>query len=194
MTVDPVPVVFIAGMGRSGSTLLDRMLGQLPGWWSLGEVVHLWQRGVIDNELCGCGKAFSDCPVWTRIGEAGFGGWDRFDAPGALRLKESVERDRFIPLLLRPGTRPAFQRRLASYQAILSRLHHGVREATGATVVVDSSKHVSAALALRQNPDVDLHVVHLVRDSRGVAYSWAKQVGRPATGDTTLMTLSLIHI
>jgi hypothetical protein len=56
--------------------------------------------------------------------------------------------------------------------------------------VVDSSKHPAVAYALRRQPDVDLRVVHLVRDSRGVAYSWAKTVSRPEAGaDSDLSTM-----
>ena len=41
---------------------------------------------------------------------------------------------------------------------------------------------------LRRVPGVDLRVVHLVRDSRGVAYSWTKEVARPEARDRpTLM-------
>ena len=36
----PVRVLYIGGLGRSGSTLLDRMLGQLDGVWSVGELVE----------------------------------------------------------------------------------------------------------------------------------------------------------
>ena len=46
-------VVFLGGLGRSGTTLLERMLGEVPGVCALGEVVHLWQRDVRDNESCG---------------------------------------------------------------------------------------------------------------------------------------------
>jgi hypothetical protein len=45
------------------------MLGQLDGIWSVGELVHLWQRGVRENNLCGCGRRFRDCPFWRRVGE-----------------------------------------------------------------------------------------------------------------------------
>lgn len=184
----PVSVVYLAGMGRSGSTLLDRMLDQLPGWWSVGEVVHLWERGVIDDERCGCGEPFSTCAVWQRIGQEAFGGWDRLDVEAVVELRESVERDRFIPQLLRPGLQAGFAERLRRWQAVLARLYRGASRATGARVIVDSSKHVSTALGLRHNPWVDLTLVHLVRDSRGVAYSWTKPVARPATDGTTMMT------
>ena len=51
-------------------------------------------------------------------------------------------------------------------------------------MIVDSSKHPSTgAWSSRQVPGIDLHVVHLVRDSRGVAYSWTKSVTRPEVPD-----------
>ena len=72
-----IPVVYIGGCQRSGSTLLDRMLSQVPEHLSAGEVVHLWIRGLGGNELCGCGAVFLDCPFWTEVGRIGFGGWDQ---------------------------------------------------------------------------------------------------------------------
>jgi hypothetical protein len=35
-------VAYIVGSGRSGSTLLDLMLGRLDGWFSMGEFRHFW--------------------------------------------------------------------------------------------------------------------------------------------------------
>jgi len=51
-------VLFLAGLGRSGTTLLERALAELPGVQPLGEVIHLWERSVQGDELCGCGEAF----------------------------------------------------------------------------------------------------------------------------------------
>src|SRR5690606_31367482 len=51
----PVKVVFIGGLGRSGTTLLERLLGQLPGVMPLGEITHLWERDLLGNEMCACG-------------------------------------------------------------------------------------------------------------------------------------------
>lgn len=44
---------------------------------------------------------------------------------------------------------------------------------TGATVVVDSSKYPFDAYLLARTPGIELSVVHLVRDPRAVAHSWA---------------------
>lgn len=184
----PHPVVFIAGIGRSGSTLLDRMLGQANGWFSVGEVVHLWTRGLMANERCACGVIFRDCPVWSEIGKHAFGGWEQVDPAGINLMRMAVERDRHIPFLLNPRLKPGFLEDVITYTELVSRVYEAARVVTGASVIVDSSKHVPAALALRLNPGLDLRIVHLVRDSRGVAYSWSKAVSRPATSGQTLMT------
>ena len=59
---------------------------------------------------------------------------------------------------------------------------------SGCDLVVDSSKHPSLAHCLRWQPDLDLRVLHLVRDSRAVAYSWSRQVRRPDTDTESYMT------
>src|SRR5438874_2616741 len=47
---DAVPLLYVGGCGRSGSTLLDRMLGQVPNVCSLGEIGHLWKALGTDQE------------------------------------------------------------------------------------------------------------------------------------------------
>jgi hypothetical protein len=173
-----VRVLFIGGLGRSGSTLLERMLGRLDGFCSVGELVHIWERGLHENNLCGCGERFRDCPFWRRVGEAAFGGWDTLDVGEVLALKRAVDRNRYVPLMLAPALWPPYRARLARYLDLLERLYGAVRAVTGAEVVVDATKHASHAFLLRRLPGVDLRLVHLVRDSRGVAFSWTKLLRR----------------
>jgi hypothetical protein len=45
---------------------------------------------------------------------------------------------------------------------------------SGADVIVDASKSAAQLFALRHIEDLDLRVLNLVRDSRGVAHSWSK--------------------
>lgn len=174
-----VPVLFIAGLGRSGTTLLDRMMGQLEGFESVGELVHMWLRGVAENDLCGCGKPFLDCAFWSEIGREIAGGWNGLDAAAVLQLQEAVDRHRFVPLMLAPDLWPPYRRRLTQFGNLLGRLYRALQSRSGARVIVDSSKYVSYAYLLRHVPNIDVRVVHIVRDSRGVAYSWTKEVRRP---------------
>jgi hypothetical protein len=174
----PVRVLYIGGLGRSGSTLLDRMLGQLDGVWSVGELVHIWQRGLQENNLCGCGRRFRDCHFWRRVGEEAFGGWDAVDVDEVLALKQAVDRNRCVPLMCLPALWPPYRARLRRYLDLLDRLYRAVRQVAGAPLVVDASKHASHAFLLRAMPGLDLRLVHLVRDSRGVAFSWGKLMRR----------------
>ncbi|MEW6476282.1 MAG: sulfotransferase domain-containing protein [Actinomycetota bacterium] len=181
-------LLYIGGFGRSGSTLVERILGQLPGFCSSGEVVFLWQRGLIDGQLCGCGTPVPDCDFWTRVGKTAFGGWDQIDPREMLALQKRVDRNRYIPAMVAPKLRPGAQADLDRYSGVLSKLYRAIGEVAGARVVIDASKHASTAFLLRRVPGIDLRVVHLVRDSRGVAYSWTKEVKKPeVTGDDAFM-------
>lgn len=181
-------VLYIGGFGRSGSTLVERILGQLPGFCSSGEVVFIWQRGLIDGQLCGCGTPVPECDFWSRVGKTAFGGWDQIDPHEMLALQKRVDRNRYIPSMVAPRLRPAAQADLDRYTEVLSKLYRAIGEVAGARVVIDASKHASTAFLLRKVPGIDLRVVHLVRDSRGVAYSWTKEVKKPeVTGDDAFM-------
>lgn len=168
-------VLYIGGWGRSGSTLLDRMLGQVPGLVSVGEVRELWQRGLVDNGSCGCGRPFLECPFWSEVGRSAFGGWSSLDLDEVTWLRYSLDRGWTTPVLLARG-RKRLSPDLRKYAEILEALYRGIGEASGGRVIVDSSKLPSHALLARLVRSLDLRMVHLVRDSRGVVFSWSKQV------------------
>ncbi|MEW9529022.1 sulfotransferase [Microbispora sp. NPDC049125] len=172
------PVVFVGGLGRSGTTLLERLLGELPGVVPLGEVVHLWARGVQADEPCGCGQPFSQCPFWSKVGIRAFGRWRESQAGWLPRLRTRVDRTRRIPALaLGLAGRDA---ELAEYVRSYSRIYAAAAEIADCRVVVDSSKHASLAYCLAAI--MDLRVVHVVRDPRAVASSWRRRVRRPEDG------------
>jgi hypothetical protein len=182
-------VLFIGGLGRSGTTVVERVLGEVPGVVTAGELVHLWHRAVLSDERCGCGEPFSGCPFWQAVGARAFGGWDRALAERMEVLRARVDRTRFIPRLALRAARGSLGPELAEYVSVFRRLYVAIAEESGATVVVDSSKHSSLAFCLRTDPGIDLRVVHAVRDSRGVAYSWTKEVRRPeSAAGADLMT------
>ena len=179
-----VPVLFVAGWGRSGSTLLARMLGQVPGVFAAGELRDVWLRGAIEDRSCGCGEPFKSCKIWRAVGERAFGGWDRLDVAEVQQLRVRLDRPWVIPRMLGSRVAPGLDADLAHYREYLGRLYTAIAEVTEPRIIVDSSKIPTYAMLLRQLPEVDLRVAHLVRDSRGVVFSWQKHLGRndrPAT-------------
>ncbi len=178
-------VLFVAGLGRSGSTLLGRMLGSLPGGVDVGELGHLWHGGPLQDRGCSCGEPFSTCGFWQAVGDKAFGGWDPEEARAVLALQRSVDRLRFVPLMLLPWLSPSYTRRSRRYVQMLVRFYEAVAAVGGGAVPVDTSKNISTAVLLARSDQVRTHLIHLVRDPRGVAYSWTKVRGRrPATAAT----------
>lgn len=175
-------VLFVGGFGRSGSTLVERVIEATPQAVSLGEVVHLWRRGILEDELCGCGEPFSQCAFWTEVGDRAFGGWAEVDVDRVLALHDAVDRQRRFLRTLRPSG-VAARDEILQYTSYYRAVYRAAAEVAGADLVVDSSKHASLALALGNDREIDLRVLHLVRDSVAVAHSWSKEVNRPETKD-----------
>jgi UDP-N-acetylglucosamine transferase subunit ALG13 len=180
-------VLYVGGSGRSGSTLLECLVARLPGVVALGEVAHLWERGLRDNELCACEQPFHDCSFWTAVGKEAFGGWHHIDPEQVLSLKDAVDRQRRLPQTGRRHPGPELRRKILDYAGYYRRLFTAARDVAGADVVVDSSKVAPTALAYSHDRHIDLRVMHIVRDARGVAYSWSKAVTRPETRSEELM-------
>ena len=182
-------VLYIGGYGRSGSTVLDRVLGALPDAVSVGEVRSIWGAVLREDRLCACGQRFSACPFWTEVGERAFGGWGSPAVERARAAHGHVDRHRHLPQLLSGKGSATFDREEAVFTQALGDLYRAVAETGGARVVVDASKYPVYAAILRRVPAVDLRVVHLIRDARGAAYSWSKEgVVKPdAGGDDTFM-------
>lgn len=172
-------VLYIAGSGRSGSTLLGGLLGSVDGLVHVGELRQVWRRGIAEDWLCGCGRPFSGCPLWQPVlGEARAGGAPPAGAAQevALVAEGATLRVRQVPLLLAARWWPALLRgRVRRYQPLLAPLYRAVARQTGAGVIVDSSKNPSYGWVLSSLPGFDVRVVHLVRDPRGTAYSWGRR-------------------
>jgi hypothetical protein len=192
-----VPVLYIGGWGRSGSTLLAHVLAEVPGFVSVGELRYVWQAGPEGNELCGCGLTFDECPFWTAVGREAFGGWENIDVAEVLDLESAVLRHRNVPLLLMGRLAPGHRRKVERYADLTASLYRAIQTVSGAEVVVDSTKNPPYAYFLRaaQAAGLRLRVLHLVRDSRGAAHSWAKRMSRPeiTNGDAFFQEFSPVR-
>ena len=178
-----VPILYVGGYGRSGSTILAQTLGRIPGFVNVGELWQVWYRGLRDNELCGCGQPFYSCEFWGTVGDEAFGGWDNVDGDKMWAFRPALEGWRYVPryaLAAKIGIRNRDMNELLKEGGpLLERLYRAIQRVSGDRVIVDSSKRLPYAFVLRLLSFADLRVVHLVRDSRAVAYSWTKSKVRP---------------
>lgn len=168
-----IPVLYVAGYGRSGSTVVDISLGQHPDIFGAGEVGNLFRHVWPENEYCACGLRVRSCPIWGQIVAQWLDGQDP-DLPARYRA-QTIRFEAVLSPLFRPKSwaqDPGFQ----EYARHTARLFAAIRDVTGARVIVDSSKLPSRARALSLIPQIDLRIVHLVRDGRGVAWSMMQAI------------------
>ena len=176
-----VRLIYIGGYSRSGSTLLLRLLGEVPGLQPVGELFDLWERSYTENQLCGCGDAFRECAFWRAVTLRAFGSAPEEIAVDSLQaMRARVQGYSHIPQLWMPLLRDrGYKERLDEYIGVLSRVYRAIAEISHAEYIVDSSKIPQFAWLLGEMPETELHLVHLVRDSRATAYSWRRRRVRP---------------
>jgi Sulfotransferase family len=172
-----VKVLFIAGSGRSGSTLLDMLLGQINGLHSTGELRFIWSRGFRENQLCGCGKPFKECEFWVEVVKEAFGGFEGIDYTRMEELRDPVERRVSKGLSIR--SEPELLAPYQEYFDVCRNLYQAIHKISGCEFIIDSSKNTAHGFILANLPQIDLFTVHLIRDSRAVAYSWRREKIRP---------------
>jgi hypothetical protein len=142
----PVTVVYVAGAGHSGTTLLDVLLATHSRVTSVGEVRTLDRRPGV---RCTCGaRSFARCPFWSKVDE---------------RLRALLGRP--LPEIELLGLDRA---RFARDNEALFR---AVAEVSGCRVVVDSSKSPRRLDALLATPGLDVLPVHVRRHPAAVAWS-----------------------
>jgi Sulfotransferase family len=173
-----VKVLFIAGTGRNGSTLLGDVLGQANGFTNVGELLDLgWNLGP-GRPTCGCGAALPECDQWAAVLKEAFGGMDQSFVAHMLRLRfEESFRANIIKLATSSGTRELHQR-LARNIEELERLFRAIQKLFKSAVIVDSSKQPLYLHLLQSIDAIDLYVVHLVRDPRALAYAFLHRLVR----------------
>src|SRR5215212_1151726 len=187
----PVKVLKIAGLGRSGSTILDIVLGNHPQIESVGEVGNLIRNGWISREslrgierkklrvpLCTCGKRLDvlyvedpeeACPFWSGVRREWVRRTDGEDIEAYPMLQDAFEFKRRWLRLLYERHRPSALFR--SYARLTLAFFESIRAVSGKPVIVDSATVPVRTYALGMVPGIELYVVHLVRDGRALITS-----------------------
>jgi hypothetical protein len=87
---------------------------------------------------------------------------------------------RTLPLHWLPALKPGFSSAIDDYVALLTKLYEAIGRVSGAKTIVDTSKDPIFASLLMRVPGCDVRTIHLVRDSRAVAYSWTRSKPMPS--------------
>lgn len=176
----PLKILYVGGYSRSGSTLLGRVLGEPQGSVCVGETRFLWSRGLVDNVKCGCGEPFRSCSFWSAVGQDAFGGWDQVDVQRFIEIDRITNLIAALPFYWAPSLRPGLRDAIAEYTSNLAALYSAISRVSGAKTIVEISKDPTFACLLMRMSEADVRIIHLVRDSRAVAYSWTRKRREPS--------------
>lgn len=177
-----IPVLYVGGVGRSGSTLVERWIGECLSLATPGELDSIWAQGVISNEICGCGEKFSECEFWIQVGARAFGGWSRDLAEEMINLQNKYSRLRQLPRLVMNLMRPTLPEEVSLLVDRNYALLAAIKHESKCDGIVDGSKQFPRLVLLEHDPRLKCVPLHLVRQLKGVVGSWANPKTRPHSG------------
>jgi hypothetical protein len=191
-TPDKLSVVYVAGSGHTGSTLLAMLLDAHPAIVSVGEIAvkpKIRRRGDDGDQQCSCGATIRECEFWQRVFrrvhqdgfDLGPGRWStdyrsehrwfgRFYAhDSGYRVLRQIQRWAAAHL-------PPQSARMRRTDRVNVSFMRAAMEIAGAHVFCDTTKQTMRLWRLLAIPELDMRVVSLVRDVRGYGAS-AKRRG-----------------
>ncbi len=176
-------ILYLLGAGRSGTTMLTTVLNNHPQIFAVGEM-HQFLDYVRDNKDCSCGADLSDCSFWSPI-------LSQLDTHH-LSKKETVtfsndlEWHTHIPkhLIGKPNK---------EYSHLVNAIFDAIDSEVDASWLLDSSKYISRYLLLRKNKHLTVKGIYMVRDVRGVIYSFGKNVQTPKKPFSAILYYTIIN-
>ncbi len=168
-----IKIIYIAGCGRSGSTVLDIVLGNHSEIVSVGELSNVCRVWDSNTEYCSCGSIARSCKFWGSVKEKWLISMISICNVDEWKiLQNKFERTRYIYNMY--GGKWRTTKGFNLYALGLKAIYEAISDVSGKRFIVDSSKNALRAMALDHIDGVDLKLIHLVRDGRGVACSYRK--------------------
>jgi len=192
--VDNPTIIYIAGYGRSGSTLLERILSSHEKIVGTGELTILLTLANNKDFLCSCGEALGKCSFWAGV----------INHLGSTYRNASKDRS----LQLKFEAFPAIGRYLLGhnsnekdeYKKLIQKILNAICKELPDQLkyVVDSSKtshkQFFRPIALSKVTSLNVKMIHLVRDGRGCIWSLLKGSNRTMeNGPTSNVRLAALR-
>ena len=167
-SISPIQIVYVGGYVRSGTTIVDMLLGMNTATIAVGEINIIF-RQVVKTEPpvpCSCGEPLRECPLWSKV-------LDRFHA---VLPDMSFERADYITRKVEtyPERLRDASRYWDEYVKIWQVMFEAIAEITGAKTIVDSSKtgrHSLYRPLSLAHAGFDVSLLQMVRDPRAVTWS-----------------------
>jgi hypothetical protein len=174
------------GAGRSGTTALATFLGNNSEIINVGEM-HQFFEHLNEKKECSCGEKLVVCDFWKNkiSNELLNSSFDNRE------LSENFESHFSI---IKHILELFDKKELENYTSIHSKIFQNINLDNDKKVLLDSSKYVGRALALNKINHLDLKVIYVVRDVRGVINSFSKKVQTSKSPLSTIAYYSAINL
>lgn len=174
-----IPLVYILSNGRSGSTILDMLLGAHPAVWTMGEVQLMPLDAAHNIQPCGCGRSVATCSFWSLFASKVQNSESKFPVE-YFRLPNragKVLRGNLLQDLWRSRISRRWLSAVAEYGSenykLISLVKQKAAERRSGDIrwLIDASKDAYRLFWLAESRLFDIRVIHLVKDSRAFVYS-----------------------
>ena len=177
-----INIVYLLGAGRSGTTLLATLLNNHDSIKTLGEM-HQFFEFLDDDKNCSCGTSLKNCNKWKEAVSS-----LKSNVNSKRKFVNQEEKHSKIPGLLAGKT--ADRKYLTIQEEVFSSIH----EHRPSKWYVDSSKYIARFLLLKKSKKLNIKGIYVVRDPRGVVYSFQKKVQTPKRPISALLYYNIINL
>ena len=185
----PQKILYILGVGRSGSTLLNSILGNDSQIFGCSELVHACHP-LMKDVKCACGQLFYSCPVWSEIIRQFKYKFGEGVLEELLALQQKLEMyhtplDGKHSVIFRNISRvtkikfPSIgvgKSKFSRYSELIAGLFQIISSITCKPIIVDSSKSPLRAQLFAEIFTHQFFVIRIVRDGRAAINSSKKQL------------------
>lgn len=180
MKYSKIKLIYIVSNGRSGSTLLDMLIGKHSKCYTLGEFQMLPIDFEYNTQPCGCGESLKNCHFWSQIylanekiiDEGVISRFRNFGAGKLLRWNElkSVYLNKPERIEEKQEIYKYGQENYTVFTSVLNK----VREEMDVEYLVDASKDLYRLKWLAQSELFDISVLHIIKSPEAFVYSMRK--------------------
>jgi len=175
-TSNKILVIYLLGSGHCGSTLLDLIMDSHSQIVGVGELSNwFFEKEKQSKILCTCRRPLSKCSFWQEVSKG---------IPVDFQFSDSkleIYRKKIDFLFNRKkyvfASAKTKKVNLERYLKLNEKIYENILTVSRKKAIFDSSKDVERASILLASDKLEVILLHLVRDGRGVSYSYKKKYG-----------------
>ncbi|CAK8722779.1 hypothetical protein KKHLCK_12045 [Candidatus Electrothrix laxa] len=202
-------IIYIVSDVRSGSSMLDNMISNHPEASTVGELHQLYTHIHYPNtmpwgDMCTCQEHLTECHVWRKVFnnyQKQYGvRYDELDARVPLKYRSIFYHMLMILAFFTPIKKIRAkllcklyrQKEIKAVGKTCYKLFRIFMTVNNVEIVIDSSKTTRNlhALILAKPDDIELKVIHIIRDGRAVLFSKIKRLNEKSQRMGTVIKIA----